>query len=284
MASYAKASSCSGDSTPTATYAAVAGAGPIAIDTKHDVLYVGSYDDGSIYVTDNASTSSSIPTRTITGLSSALGFAVDGDADRLFVAADNGLFIYDGASTLTGAQAATRKITAYPSSALPRGLAYDKTHDRLFVTLSGLGVIDVYDHASTANGTRQDTLSRTIGGSSYALDNPYQIAYDGVRDQLYVAHTYGIKQDQIVVFGAASTAKGNIAPTRTFGLAGIDAAGLAVDVARDELYFGSSKWFKIAVIPDASTRASGAIDTSTLRTFTGFQQFVSQLALDPTRP
>lgn len=284
VASYASASTCTGDSTPTATYAAVPGAGPIAIDPTHDVLYVGSYDDGSIAVTDNASTSSSIPTRKITGLSVAVGLAVDGDADRLFVAADNGLFIYDNASTLDGAQTATRKITAYPTSAQPRGLAYDREHDRLFVTLAGLGVIDVYDNASTADGTRQATVSRTIGGSAYNLDNPYQIAYDWVRDQLYVTNTYGINQDQIVVFANASTANGNIAPTRKFGFAGLDAAGIAIDVARDELYFGSSKWFKITVVPNASTQPSAAIDTSTLRTFTGFQQFVSQLALDPTRP
>ena len=277
---FGSASTASGV-TSASTSASVAQVGGVTLDGTRDVAYVASFADDAIYAFAPASTSSGPPARTIRGITRVWGVAVDATRDRLFAASFDGLLaVYDAASTRNGTTTASRQITGFPTGSDPYGLVYDAAADRLFVSLRGTNTIAVFDNASTASGAYATKVSRTITGAATKLSTPSQLAYDAVRDELYVANVGAFDAAQVVVFSAASSAKNSVAPSRTLTTTGYnDVSGIALDVTRDELYVSTGTQLRVPVYANAST-ASGALTTS--RRVEGFSQFVSQLAYDPS--
>lgn len=75
-------------------------------------------------------------------------------------------------------------ITGFPAAVT--GLASDVDNDRLFVALDN-GVIDVFDNASTTNGTRAATVDRSI--TATGLTHARGLFYEPVTRQLFVAES-----------------------------------------------------------------------------------------------
>ena len=127
----------------------------------------------------------------------------------------------------------------------PIYLALDVPHDRLAALSFGANAIVVMDNAST-------TLSpvRTISGPATTLHEPGKIALDEVNDLIYLVNQNFIGT-QILVFGPASTASGNVAPLHTLTPA-FTPFGLAEDSANNRL-FVSDIGGAINVFDSAST-------------------------------
>lgn len=128
-------------------------------------------------------------------------------------------------------------------------LFYDASRDEMYVaslftttgsanactqnqTTSQCGSIGVYANASSANGPQ--TLVRHIFGSATSIIQPHGIWVDTTRDILYAANTFG---SNILVWNNASTATGNIAPTRTISYSSLGKpVHLYVDEASDLMF------------------------------------------------
>lgn len=115
-----------------------------------------------------------------------------------------------------------------------RGMAYDTSHDRLFLA-NGLAIL-VFANASTASGNIAP--ARTI-----ALTKPAMAIFlDAANDRLYVAGDgNGVDgQDQVQVFDSAGTLNGSPAPNRTIQITlathAFQMTGIAVDTNLDILY------------------------------------------------
>jgi DNA-binding beta-propeller fold protein YncE len=184
----------------------------IAVDTLRDILYIANSATNSILVYDNASTATGdrAPDREITGgLNNPGGIFIDSLHNVLFVGdiTGNSVSIYDNASTLDGAIAPTRELILSYS---PYGVHVDVSRNILYVALQNHDDIAVWDNALTVNGGVAP--NRLIGsGGATLLSTPDGLYVDSSADTLYVANQGNV----ITIYNGASTANGEIAPSRT---------------------------------------------------------------------
>ncbi len=181
-------------------------------------LYVAN-GGANISVYNNASVANGniFPDRNIsgasTGLSSPDGIWYDSSSDRLYISnqSNSSITVYNNASTATGNIAPLRTITGASTGLnYPIGIWYEPSFDTLYVANYNGNSITVYNNASTATGNIAP--SRTITGANTNLNGPEDVWLDSVSNTLYVANG---ASNSITVYNNASTATGNIAPSRT---------------------------------------------------------------------
>lgn len=148
------------------------------------------------------------------------------------------------------------------------------TGGKLYVT-SGNSILR-FDNALTATGNIAP--GGTINGTSTALSSPHALQIDTGTDRLYVANQGA---GSVLVFSAASTATGNVAPTAT--LAGANTGlsspiGIALDTSRNILYVADGT--TVFIFANVSS-LSGATNTGPAQSFiTGFT--ITGIFLDAT--
>jgi sugar lactone lactonase YvrE len=216
-------------------------------------LYVGDPGAAEIVVFNNANSADGnlTPDRTIGSGSFTWPWHIwfDKGADRLYAANDtNNILVFKNVSLLNGSVTPSRTIsgTLFTQSA---GIWVDTTHDVLYISDNSAGAIEVFNNASTLNGTV--TPDRIIWGSNTGLSSPENIWLDQATDQLYVADGGAVA---ILVFTGASTAIGNVAPSRTITSADFtDPTSLWLDTSSDQLYIGNYGGSSVLVLNSAHT-------------------------------
>lgn len=126
--------------------------------------------------------------------------------DRLFAAGTNGnVLVYDNYVATSGVNGPSREIipaiTGAKASANLHGIVHVESTDQLILTDVGPitaganndGQVFVINNASTANGNTN--VNAQIGGSSTALGNPVDAAFDG--KDLYIAEK---TNDQLLIY------------------------------------------------------------------------------------
>lgn len=138
-------------------------------------------------------------------------------------------------------------------------LSLDIAHDRLAGTSSdGTPILVFIDNASTTQGSLG---AREISGAATTMHFPGFCALDGAADVVYVADDGNTAStSNILVFGPASSASGNIAPLHTIQLSYL-AGGVAVDPSSNRLFVADSTNNVIDIYDSAST-LSGAVTPS----------------------
>jgi hypothetical protein len=134
------------------------------------------------------------------------------------------------------------------------------TGGKLYVT-SGNSILR-FDNALSATGNIAP--GGTITGTSTALSSPHALQIDTGTDRLYVANQGG---GSVLIFSAASTLTGNVAPSATVGggATGLSSpVGVAVDNTRDLLYVADGT--SISVFTGASS-LSGTVNTTPTQSF-----------------
>jgi len=256
---------------------APANGGPrgLAGDAENDRLFAVNIDDNSILVFDNASRADGnlAPSRKIAGSSTLLDIPVflflDVVNDRLYVSnfgPSHSVLVFDNASTVSGNVVPSRIISGFtlqPFSQLT-GIHVDVANNTLYVADLGAGAIYAFNNAATID-SRTALASRVITGASTSMSAPRGLVADSAGDRLYVTTMTG--GGRILVFDNASTATGNISPSRTIATAAalFEPASLYLDAARDRLYATSPGANSLDYFDDAGTAngivaAAGAAD------------------------
>ena len=115
-------------------------------------------------------------------------------------------------------------MEAETAAALHQGVPTGK----LYVSGCGNASIPSYDNADSVSGVVLP--NRTISGGLTTLNLPAGISVDTTNDRLYEAN---LNANSILVFNNASTASGEIAPSRTVNLpAGTGPGDVFVDITR----------------------------------------------------
>jgi DNA-binding beta-propeller fold protein YncE len=168
------------------------------------------------------------------------GTAVPGStsiASHLYVSGNGNdtLLAYSDANNVSGSTAASRTVTGGLTTLnAPRGIAVDMVRNQIYVANTGADAILVFN--STRSATGNIAPNRTITGAATTLSGPSALFFDVVNDRLYVANTAA---NTILMFNNASTANGNVVPSRTLvGTATTLNApyGVFVDITRNKLY------------------------------------------------
>lgn len=110
---------------------------------------------------------------------------------------------------------------------------------KLYVSNSNTNSILRFNGAATSNGNVAPAAN--ISGASTQLNNPQHIFVDETNDRLFVANQGNAS---VLVFDAASTKSGNVAPARTIAGAGtglLSPADVAVDASKDLLYVADGR-------------------------------------------
>ena len=211
--------------------------GGVFVDTTNNRLYVANYGGNSILLFSNASAADGniAPNRTISGVLTTLnnpsGVFVDTTNNRLYVANDTGnsILVFNNASTANGNIAPNRTISgALTTFNRPSDIFGDTTNNRFYVANYNENSILIFDNADIATGNIAP--NRAISGALTTLNGPMGIFVDTTNNRLYVANYTG---NFILVFNNASTADGNIAPSRTISLpVSTGAADVFVDITR----------------------------------------------------
>jgi len=242
----------------------------------HSALYVGSFSN-VIYVFNAPAfvSGSQLPDRSIavTGLGSGPGLWLDTATDRLYItdfSAAGKVLVVNNASAANGTvAAAARTITGAATGLVsPVGAWLDPARDQLYVanySNNTSNAIHVFANASTATGNVAP--ARTIAGAATLLAGPLFLPWlDVLGDQLYVANWFG---DSVTVYPSASTATGNIAPSRTISgaLTTLNApTTLWLDKASDRLYVGNAIPGTVVVFDNASTATGNIAPSRTITT------------------
>jgi|SRR5690349_18290210 len=233
----------------------------LAVDSTTDTLYVASRNDASVVVFDQASakTGNASPSRKIAGVATTLFVPtqvfLDKARDLLYVADELDILVFSPASTANGNLPPQRDIV--PGGTI--GAIYlDSTNDRLFVADPAGNAIDIYDSASTLNGSV--TATRQISGASTGLDGPAGLEIDG-GGRLIVGNASPTNGAPSITFYNAASASGDIAPAATVtgsstGL--VEPNQLAIDIANDTLYVADPGAGKVLIFANQST-ASGNV-------------------------
>jgi hypothetical protein len=184
----------------------------LALDSAADRLFVANRSAGSITVFDQASTKTGnvAPSRTISGPATNLFLPTDvfldkGD-DLLYVADDVDVLVFAAASAANGNVAVARDIQP---GFVVGAVFLDTAANRLFLADPVGNAIDVYDNASTLNGSV--TPTRQITGASTGLSQPVGIRIDSA-SRLIVSNA---SPPSITVYANAASASGNLAPSAT---------------------------------------------------------------------
>jgi sugar lactone lactonase YvrE len=133
----------------------------------------------------------------------------------------------------------------------PAYITLDTAADRLYVANTADLSILIFDNISTKNGNVAP--ERVIAGASTTLISPTDVALDKGRNLLYVADDLDIH-----VFASASTATGDIPPTRTY-TAGFAVSAIFIDGTNDRLFVADQAGQAINVYDNISTVAAGPI-------------------------
>ncbi len=145
---------------------------------------------------------------------------------------------------------------------------------KLYVT-SGTSILR-FDNALSVTGNIAP--GGTITGAATTLSSPHALQIDTGTDRLYVANQGG---GSVLVFSAASTLTGNVAPTATVGrgTTGLSSpVGVALDTTRNLLYVADGT--SISIFTGASS-LSGTVNTPPTQSFiTGFT--ISEIFVDAT--
>src|SRR5215471_7425249 len=150
----------------------------IFVDTAANRLYLANLNGSDILVFEKVSTlnGNQTPSRVIssTNLATPTDVAVDTIKDLLYVADNGKVAVFTGASTASGPTLAVRIIQL---SFTPVAILVDASSDRLFVADNTGNAIDVFDGASTRNGSV--TPDRTLTGAHTQLNQPAGLRIDG---------------------------------------------------------------------------------------------------------
>ncbi len=201
------------------------------LDAANDELYVASWDNNKIVVFSQASTTAGnvTPSRIISGattsLSNPYGLWLDSVNDRLYVSSshNSAILVFDNASSANGDIAPSRVISG-PTTTLSRPRSIWLDSDQLYVADADLNKINVYNNASTANG--DVAPARVISGANTGLNWATGVWLDKATDRLYIGNDLG---NNVLVFSNASSANGNITPSKIIPLNG--AAGIWLDTS-----------------------------------------------------
>ncbi|MCL5878765.1 MAG: Ig-like domain-containing protein [Deltaproteobacteria bacterium] len=236
------------------------------LDKGSDRLYISDAGTGDILVFNNASTVNGniAPNRTISSASLSLPYGIwlDASTDTLYVVdgGNNAVLAFDNVSTLNGAVSASRSISGSNTTLnSPVGISLDAANDDLYIVNWGNNSILVFNNASTATGNIAP--SRTISGSNTGLSGPQGIWLDATSDQLYVADQF---VPGITVYNNASTANGNITPSRTISGASTgfnSTTGVWYDASTNRLYVADQVADSISIFNSGNT-ANGDIAPS----------------------
>jgi 6-phosphogluconolactonase (cycloisomerase 2 family) len=262
----------------------------IFLDAANNRLYVANTGGSSILVFDNASTLNGnvAPTRTITSanLATPTDVALDSGRDLLYVADNLEVAVFANAHTINSVTGAIRVIQL---AFTPGAIHLDPTNDRLFVADPTSNAIDVFDAASTLNGTVP--ANRTISGTGTQLAQPLGLQVDGA-GRLIVSN---FAPPSITIYANAAKATGNVGPIGVIAGSNTTLTGpteLALDSTTNsgELYVGDPFGAHVPVFSSISTVA-GTINAVPNRNITGANTLLTGtanptsrgVALDTTR-
>lgn len=207
------------------------------------------------------------------------GLAYSRATGRLFVSdrGNNRVLVFD-TQTLANGMSATHVLgqpgfstvaaaTTQSGLAAPRGLALDDDGGRLFVADRSNHRVVVYDVASLASGENAIHVLGQAGFTTNAsnvsateMNGPRSVAYDRVRDRLFVADS---NNNRVLVFDAATLASGmaasNVLGQTTFTNAGSSTSqggmanpqGLAYDASYQRLFVAANN-NRVTVYPTAA--------------------------------
>ena len=209
--------------------------GSLALDPALDYLYVGNGSSIRVFYGASQADGDIPPVRIVTNNTAGGNTGslfLDTLHNHLYVGDDDvgAVRVFDNASGINGPTASTRLVTGLGTVF---GVAVDTTaNDILYVSnrdATSTYQISVFT-ASTANGAA--TPSRTITPTLSTNLSVGGISLDAVADRLYVA---GATNATVMVFDGASTANGQIAPTRTLTFPNT-ISSVVIDAVNNRLY------------------------------------------------
>lgn len=207
---------------------------------------------------------------TATLLNAPFHLAVN-SANELIVANSLGIGLasltaYANAPATNGNLAPNRNVTGLATQlAFPRGVAYDRDRDILYVANSGLNTILVFTNVSTTTFNGNLAPARTFTGG---LASPQGISLDLNGENLYVAN---LTTNQVTVYNNPANLNGTVTPARTIigNPAFTGLFDVFVDRANDRLYVVNAVApLRINMFLNASTR-SGVQAPDTILTVLG---------------
>jgi hypothetical protein len=186
----------------------------MTIDTAADRLFVANASGSSVLIWDAISTRNGniAPTRTLAGVNTGFvtpsDVALDKTHDLLYVADGPEVFVFTSASTANGDQTPVRDIIV--SGFNIAGMLLDTANDRLYLSDGATSAINVYDSASTLNGTIA-TANRQMAGANTKLASPSGMTFDAFANLVVSNQGNG----SITVYANPGTANGNVTPIVT---------------------------------------------------------------------
>ena len=206
---------------------------------------------------------------------------LDRTRDILYVADDLDILVFSPASTANGNLAPQRDIL--PGFTIG-AIFVDSANDRLFVADPTGNAIDIYDSASTLNGS-VPVATRQITGAATGLGTPDGLAIDG-GGRLVVSNA----NPPSITFYNAATATGNATPAATISGSSTGLVGpnqIVVDTfGSGTLYVADANAAKILIFGNLSTANGNLAPT---RSISGAATTLSTtasnagIALDTTR-
>lgn len=256
----------------------------IFIDTANNRLYVANTGASDVLIFENASTLSGnvngAPSRAIssTNLTAPVDVAVDATRDLLYVADNFEVAVFQHASTANGS---TVVFHVLQLTFTPGAILLDAANDRLFVADPTTSSVDVFDTASTLNGTV--TAPRVITGAQTQLSQPDGLRIDGA-GRLIVSN---FSPASITIYNNAATNSGPASPVAVLTGSNTTLAGptqLALDPTTNsgELYVADPSGANVAVFSSITT-VTGSINPSPNRNITGANTTLNNTAVSTAR-
>ncbi len=225
---FTQASVANGDLVPGRTYPGVSRASALYSDISNNRLYAGDAINRSVVAWDNITSLSSgtAPNRTIPLGYEPSGVFVDTQRDLLYVGdpALGSIKVYKNASTLAVAATPDNVIQDSDNPFLSiRSIAINTANDILFVSDDFIPSVDMFDQASTLDGTI--VPDRSLQGEATGLTFDLgQVLF--IENVLYLQ----LSRTQVGIYNDANTLTGDTAPTRNLT---INPASLIVGIAVD---------------------------------------------------
>ncbi|MEJ2500813.1 MAG: hypothetical protein P8Y65_06780, partial [Campylobacterales bacterium] len=150
----------------------------LALDEKHDRLFIAEYMNSTVLVYDNISTrdGDTAPDRVVTLSSSPWGIALDTKRDILYVSLYSAatVEIFDNASEIDGDIASDRSISGANVVMIEADdMACDPASDMLYLTTGNSQKLMVWHNASTVTG--DIAPDRVISGGNTGFSRPVDI-------------------------------------------------------------------------------------------------------------
>ncbi|MBI3802396.1 MAG: beta-propeller fold lactonase family protein [Nitrospirae bacterium] len=224
-----------------------------------------------------------------TKLNNPGGLAVDSDQNRLYVSNAgtdcsnpatpcNALLVFHTASNLNNDAIPDQVITSTALNS-PRGLALDPTRKTLYVANNGSHSILVFRNVEQLKVAV--TPDAEIGGAATQINAPIGVAYDAIRDLLYVLN--GAGTPEILVFSDASSLAGDIGPSRIISGSFMKVpTSLFLDSVGDLLYVADPTANAVYLFTEANNAEGDAPHRTISGNNTGFNQPLA-VAVDTAR-